>query len=53
VTILEQAERACVSLAARDRAWVAIGSSRRVATPVTDQTIGGSRVDREPARDRR
>jgi hypothetical protein len=36
VTILVQAERACVSLAARDRAWVAIRSSRRVATPMTD-----------------
>jgi hypothetical protein len=36
VTIVEQAERACVSLDARDRAGIAIRSSRRVTTPMPD-----------------
>jgi hypothetical protein len=36
VTILERAERACVSLDARDRAGMAIRSSRRVTTRTTD-----------------
>jgi hypothetical protein len=42
VTILERAERACVSLDARDRAGMAIRSSRRVTAPTTDWSIGGS-----------
>jgi hypothetical protein len=41
VTILERAERACVSLDARDRAGMAIRSSRRVTAPTTDWPIGG------------
>jgi hypothetical protein len=36
VTILERAQRACVSLDARDRAGMAIQSSRRVTTRTTD-----------------
>jgi hypothetical protein len=36
VTIPERAERACVSLDARDRAGMAVRSSRRVTTRTSD-----------------
>ena len=39
-TILDRAERACVSLDAGDRAGMAIRSSRRVTKRTTDQTFG-------------
>jgi hypothetical protein len=45
VTIPERAERACVSLDARDRAGMAIRSSRRVTTRTSDSTIRRFRLD--------
>ena len=48
-TTPERAERACVSLDARDRAGMAIRSSRRVTTRTSDSTIRRFRLDRAAA----
>src|ERR1700727_954575 len=47
MTILERADRASASLDARNRAEMAIRSSRRATTGTTDKTIGGSRLERK------